>query len=212
MTKRLLLLAAACPSILIGGCMGTQNKGLESVHQPVVARQDSAIDVALRGNALAPGEGQRLTGWFDSMRLAYGDRIAVDDGGAPAAAAAREVAAIVASKGILLSSDAPVTEMPLTPGTLRVVVSRLQASVPGCPDHSRDTAHEFGGNTSSNYGCAVNVNLAAMVASPGDLVQGRSSGNGNDPRVNYRAIDAYRKATPTGGGGTTVKAESAKGN
>lgn len=210
MTRSLLLLAAALPALTLGGCMGTQNRGIESVHQPVVARHDYALDLATQGDGLAPGEAERLAGWFGSMHLGYGDRVSVDDSGY-ARGARRDVGGIVARSGLLLSDDAPVTGAPVAPSTVRVVVSRLKADVPGCSDWSRDSAHEFESNTSSNYGCAVNSNVAAMVANPGDLVRGQGSTTGADPRVSYRAIDAYRKAQTTGNGGGRVEAAGTAG-
>ena len=210
MTKSLLLLAAL-PALTLGGCMGTTNRGIESVHQPVVARHDYALDLQTRGDRLAPGEAQRLGGWFGSMQLAYGDRVAIDDAGGYAGGARAEIGGVVARSGLLLSPDAPVTGAPVAPGTVRVVLSRVKASVPGCPDHSRDSGNEFDSNTSSNYGCSINSNLAAMVADPNDLVRGQDSTTGADPRVVYRAIDAYRKAAPTGGGGGAVQSAGVGG-
>ena len=210
MTKRLSLLAALAPALLAGGCMGTQNRGLESVHQPVVSRSDYILDLATGPLGLPQGETQRLAGWMDSMRLGYGDRVAIDDpSGSPRSRAA--VASLVGRYGLLLSADVPVTDAPVTPGTVRVVVSRMHARVPGCPDWSRDEGSEFNSNTSSNQGCAINSNLAAMVASPADLVRGQAGSGVNDPASNYRAIDAYRKAVPTGNGGATVKTDSVPG-
>ncbi len=204
--RRLLLAAALLPAIAAGGCVPSPNRGVESVHQPVVSRADYALDLAKNGDALAPGEASRLSGWLDGLRLGYGDRVAVDDP-TGAARAQAGVAQVVAERGLLLADTAPVTPGVLTPGTLRVVVSRMTASVPGCPDWSRMAGSYFDGGTGSNYGCASNTNLAAMVASPTDLVQGANSARG-DVATSYKAIDAYRKAPPTGGGGTTVKSES----
>ena len=211
MTKRLLLLASLAPALLAGGCMGTENRGLESVHQPVVSRADYAIDLGVDSGRLAGGERQRLGGWLASMRLGFGDRVAVDDPSYTGPGAHGEVAAIVAGYGILLAENAPVSPAPIAPGTIRVIVSRSTASVPGCPDWSRDESHEFDSNTSSNQGCATNSNLAAMVARPEDLVRGQSGTGMIDTASSAKAIDAYRKAGPTGNG-NTVKAESAKGN
>jgi pilus assembly protein CpaD len=208
MKTRILLLASLASALLIGGCMGTQNRGLESVHQPVVSRSDYVLDLATTGFGLGSGETQRLRGWLASMRLGYGDRVSVDDPAGNGAGVRDEVADVVAGYGLLLGEDAPVTGAPVAPGTVRVVVSRMHATVPGCPDWSRNESVEYDQNTSSNHGCAVNSNLAAMVANPGDLVRGQGNSEGTDPAVSYRAIDAYRKATPTGGGGTTMKTES----
>ncbi len=214
MTKRSILPATlratlATPALLLGGCMGTQNPGITSVHQPVVSRQDYALDVATAGGRLAPSEARRLSDWMNTMHLGFGDRVGVDAGGPIPVAARDEVAAVVASYGLLLSDDHPVTAAPVTPGTVRVVVSRMHARVPGCPDWSRDASHEFDANTSSNFGCAVNTNLAAMVARPGDLVRGVDHDPISDPVLTAKAIDAYRKKPATGAG--ALEQVSAKG-
>ncbi len=210
MTKRSILLAhLALPALLLGGCMGTENRGMESVHQPVVARNDYALDLATAGGRLAAGERRRLAGWMNTMHLGFGDRVSIDDPGYGAASARDEVAGVVASYGLLLSEDSPVTNAPVTPGTLRVVVSRMHASVPGCPDWSRGSAHEFQASGSSNYGCAINTNLAAMIARPSDLVRGADPDTVTDTAVNTKAIEAYRKKPATGAG--ALEAVSAKG-
>ncbi|WP_442800491.1 CpaD family pilus assembly lipoprotein [Sphingomonas sp. EC-HK361] len=208
--KHLSLAAVLAPALALGACAGTPNRGLESVHQPVVSRSDYAFDLTASGNGLAPGEPRRLAGWLDSLHLGYGDRVAIDDPAGYGAARA-DVAATVARYGLILSDDAPVTGATVAPGTIRIVVSRTSARVPGCPDMSRVSGIEFESNTSSNQGCAINSNLAAMVANPGDLVRGQPGSTAYDPAVGTRAIDAFRKATPTGGGGTTVKSESTGG-
>ncbi|GAA0668139.1 pilus assembly protein CpaD [Sphingomonas insulae] len=213
MTKHSILLAAlAAPALLLGGCMGTENHGLESVHQPVVARQDYALDLTTTAGGLAPGENRRLAGWMNTMHLGFGDRVAVDagaDGGYATGAARDDVARVVASYGLLLSDDAPVTNAPVTAGTLRVVISRMHATVPGCPDWSRNASSELEANTSSNFGCAINTNLAAMVANPGDLVRGADPDRVTDTAVNTKAIEAYRKKPATGAG--ALETVSAKG-
>lgn len=203
MIKRPLLLALV-PALLAGGCSGTVNRGVESVHQPVVTRADYLLDLQVAGGGLASGERQRLAGWLAGLRLGYGDTVAVDDPAVRGSRIRDAVAAEVAAHGLLLAAQAPVSPAPVAPGTVRVVVSRMTAGVPGCPDHSRDSSIDYQQNTSSNYGCATNVNLAAMVANPQDLIRGAGS-VGNDTAASFKAIDTYRKAALTGGGGTVVK-------
>ena len=210
MTKRLILLGPLVPALLLGGCMGTQNRGLESVHQPVVSRSDYALDLVTAGGGLAPGELQRLAGWMGSLRVSYGDHVAIDTAGGPLPRVRDQVAALVASRGLLLSEDAPVSAAPITPGTVRIILSRMTASVPGCPDWSRDESHEFNSNTSSNYGCASNATLAAMIARPEDLVHGRSSDGIDDTLLSAKAITNYRKGTSSAG--QALKIEHAGGN
>jgi pilus assembly protein CpaD len=88
-----------------------------------------------------------------------------------------------------------VTAGTLPAGTARLVITRTTASVPGCPDWS--THNDGNGNnaTSTNYGCAVNSNLAVMVANKEDLVRGQSDG-GTTVMSGNKAIEAYRNNPP----------------
>ncbi|HEX7780853.1 MAG TPA: CpaD family pilus assembly protein, partial [Vicinamibacterales bacterium] len=170
------LLAISLASSL-GGCAGltaNNNNTLESIHQPVVERQNYTLDVATGHGGLSLPEQRRLAGWFDAMDLRYGDRISIDDplnSGATRSA----VEAIAARYGILISDGAPVTAGYVNAGTARIVVTRSVASVPGCSDWSKNSENSLMNETSTNFGCAVNGNLAAMIANPEDLVRGSNA-------------------------------------
>jgi len=211
MLKRTILLASAlAPALLLGACGGTLNRGVDSVHQPIVTKTDYAFDVNTNGNRLAPGEQQRLAGWMASLRLGYGDRVAIDDPHRYGGGVHDIVAGEVAHYGLLLSDDAPVTGAPVSPGTVRIIISRMKAAVPGCPDYSRENKPEFNSNSSSNFGCAINSNLAAMVANPGDLVRGQPGADSNDNISSSKAIDSYRRAPTTGSSGLKSESTGAK--
>jgi pilus assembly protein CpaD len=194
-------------ALALSAC-GTVNRGMESVHQPIVQRTDYVIDLASSGDRLAPGERERLDGWFRSIDLSYGDRVSVDD---PSGAygVRSDVDALLNRRGMTSLRGAPVTPGAIQPGSVRVVVSRASATVPGCPDWSRPAAPELVGSTMSNYGCASNAALASMIADPMDLVQGREAGTATDPITSSKAIQVYRDAAPSGKAG--LKSESTKG-
>jgi pilus assembly protein CpaD len=191
---------------------GTINRGVDSVHQPVVSRTDYVLDVGTTSAGLAPGEAERLSGWFDGLGLGYGDTITLDDpSGWHGGAAQDVVGGVVARYGMLVSHEAaPVTVGHPTAGVLRVVVSRAVASVDDCPNYSHGNSPEYSGSMTSNYGCATAVNLAAMIANPQDLVEGHAYDRTADAQLSVKAIKAYREATTTGAGG--LKQESSKGN
>jgi pilus assembly protein CpaD len=187
-------------SLGLAAC-GPVNRGLESVNQPVVSRTDYVFDVSAAG-LMGPSspEAKRLAAWFDSIGLGYGDRVSVDQSAAYGDSGRDEVAALAAKHGLLLSETAPVTAGAIDPGSVRVIVSRTTAEVPNCPNWKRASQPEFAGSTMSNYGCATNRNLAAMVANPEDLVRGRT-GSGTDASTAAKAIKSYRDAEPTGKAG-----------
>jgi len=192
------------PALLLAGC-GTYNGGVESAHQPIVQRNDYVLDLQTTGYGLAAGESQRLAGWMSAMSLRYGDRVAIDDG-ANGATGREEVAAEAGRYGLMLADRAPVTTGQIAPGTVRVVITRMTASVPGCPDNSRAAEYTFEASTSSNYGCATNANLAAMIADPADLVRGAPGSPTADQATSAKAVSAFRAAPPSGAGGATLNA------
>jgi pilus assembly protein CpaD len=197
-------------ALALSAC-GTVNRGLESVHQPVVQRTDYVIDLASSGDRLAQGERDRLDGWFRSIDLAYGDRISIDDPSG-AVGVRSDVDSLLARRGMASVAGAPVTPGTIPAGSVRVVVSRATASVPGCPDWSRPSTPDFVGSTTSNYGCASNSALAAMVADPADLIQGREAGAATDPATSSKAIRVYRETAPTGTKGLKSETTSKGGN
>lgn len=169
--------------------------GVASVNVPVVTSADYVFDAAAPDGALAAGEVDRLNGWFQGLGLGYGDSIYVD--GPYAEAARGQVAAVAGQYGMMVSAGAPVTTGMVAPGTVRVVVARRRAVVPGCPNWSVPSEPNFDNHNGSNYGCAVDSNLAAMVANPEDLVHGREAGT-TDVDTAAKAVMFYRSSPPTG--------------
>jgi pilus assembly protein CpaD len=197
-TLALLLLAPA-----VGACGHTPYdqpaRGVSAVNVPVVARTDYAFDAAAPGGMLAPGEAARLDAWFRGLQLGYGDAIFVD--GPYAEAVRGEVAQVAGQYGLMVSRGAPVTVGAMPDGTARVVVSRTRASVPGCPNWSEPASPNFQNRMTSNFGCTVNGNLAAMVANPNDLVSGQEGGAVVDPVTSAKAVNVYRSRAASGAGG-----------
>ena len=103
--------------------------------------------------------------------------------------------------GLLLGDEAPVTPGYVNAGTARIIVTRAKATVPGCPDWSARSDVNLNNATSSNYGCATNSNIAAMVANPDHLLKGDAGKGETVVMSSTKAIDSYREAKPTGEGG-----------
>jgi pilus assembly protein CpaD len=186
--------------LALAGCNSIPtNRQLESIHQPVVERTNYTLDVTTGPGGLSLPEQRRLAGWFEAMDLRYGDRISIDD--PLASPATRSAIAAVASRySLLLSDDAPVTPGYVNAGTARVIVTRSLARVPGCPDWSTTSDSNPLNATSSSYGCAVNGNLAAMVANPEHLVKGAEGTGETVVMTSTKAIETYRSKAPSGAG------------
>ena len=189
---------------------GGANRGLESVHQPVVSKADYAFDVSTSANGLDAGDASRLAGWFDAIQLRFGDKVAVDFGGNYDNGAAKaSISTVAARYGLLVQETPALTQGDVAPGSARVVVSRLKASVPSCPDWSGTKIETFQNAASANYGCATNSNLAAMIANPEDLIRGVPGSTTTDAETATKAINVFRQAKPTGEQG--LKSETTGG-
>ena len=194
---------AIAMALALSGCFAgsNANRGLESVHQPIVTQQNFVFDANASDGSLSPSELARVSGWLDAMNVRYGDRVSVDTSSAYGSSAAVEaIGELMSRKGMMLAQTVPMTPGAIQPGYLRIVITRATASVPGCPNWNTRSAMDFNATTTSNYGCATNSNIAAMVADPMDLVHGQSE-RSNDPLTASRAIRSYRAAPPTGANG-----------
>lgn len=211
---RVLLLAGVL-SLPLAACnspAADMNRSLESIRQPVVERNNFVFDVStLPGGGLAVSEQRRLRAWLEALDLGYGDRISLDD---PVdSEQTRSAVENVANRfGMLLADIAPVTEGSIAPGTARIVVMRTEASVPGCPDWSAKIDNKTNNATSPGYGCAVNGNMAAMVANKEDLVRGARSTGTTVIMSNNKAIKTFRDTPPTGAGGLKSVSSKSGGN
>ncbi|ABC62395.1 hypothetical protein ELI_01515 [Erythrobacter litoralis HTCC2594] len=176
-----------------------QNRTMYSTKQPVVERTNYTLDVRTGPGGLSIPEQQRLSGWFEAMNLRYGDRVSIED---PMLSGSTKdaISQLAGRHGILVSDGAPVTSGYVEPGSARVVITRSSASVPGCPDWSVKSEMNYTNGTHPGYGCAINGNLAAMVADPEDLVKGDEGSGETYVRRGSKAVEAYRAKAPEGVG------------
>ena len=190
-------------ALTLGACSGVaENRTLYSQKQPVVERTNYTLDLAASADGLSVAEQQRLAEWFETIDLKYGDRVAIDD--PTMGAATRDAVASLAGRhGILLADGAPTTAGFVAPGQARIVVTRSTASVPGCPDWSAKSDINYNNAMYPNYGCAINSNLAAMVANPEDLIKGQEGTGETVVATSTKAIESYRTIAPSGSKGLT---------
>ena len=211
--------AAAAFAITLGMSLGAcaqhtaVNRSLDSTKQPVVERSNFTLDLDTGSGGLPIAEQRKLDNWFQSLDLAYGDRISIDDPvGSPETKKA--IGAVAARYGLLLSDGAPITPGIVEPGKSRVVITRSKATVPGCPDWDTHSETNFNNATRSGFGCAVNGNLAAMVADPEHLIHGATGTGETVIMTSNKAISTYRAQDPTGKQGikATTTSNAAAGN
>lgn len=173
---------------------GPVNRSFDTVKTPVVTSSQLSYDVPAIAGSI---DTVALNNWFASIRLAYGDRVTIDDPDAYGSAGRRAaVAEVVGRYGLLLDQTAPVTAGAVPSGSLRVVVTRSHARVDNCPDWDRISQPELEASTMSNFGCATESNMAAMIADPNDLVAGKPYAGG-DTNTAVKTVETWRKAEPT---------------
>ncbi|MDI1297536.1 MAG: CpaD family pilus assembly protein [bacterium] len=195
--------ALALMALPLGGCVtDSDNRSVDSIHQPVVSYAAYTFDVQSGSDGGLPAsEAQRLNDWFASINLGYGDQIAVvTDAGYYSPNLRDGIGDLVARHGLLVGEDSSAAAGSAPQGAVRVIVRRATASVPGCPDWSSKAETNMNLGTSSNFGCGTNSNLAAMVANPEDLVRGQTSDSELRTATSNRAISTYRDKAPTGAG------------
>jgi pilus assembly protein CpaD len=191
-----LALAATLSGCATGPAADQPARGLAAVNQPVLTRADYVFDAAAPEGFLAPYEAARLDAWFRGLGLGYGDSVHVDGGYNENARV--DVQRIAGRYGMLVQPGAPVTTGAVPPGVVRVVVARTEATVPGCPNWGGMASPDYENRAMPNFGCAVNGNLAAMIANPQDLIHGREGSGVSDATTAARAIGVYRTTPPTG--------------
>lgn len=197
LTSALVLPLAAC-----GGEATSFNRGMQSVHQPVVAQQSFIFDVQGSDDGLSPTEQGRLSGWLDSLEVGYGDHVAIAMDENYVTPAMRDgVAEVLSKRGMLVEEDTSAQAGRAPYGSVRLILRRAIASVPGCPDWRRKQESDMDGGLSANFGCATNGNLAVMVADANDLVRGQALNSDLRTATSNTAIKVYREKAPTGSGG-----------
>ena len=178
----------------------------------------SRVEIAFvdGSDRLSPGEARRLDGLVLAGNIRPADRVAIAAAGPPGLAARR--AAAISSELLRYGIVASTQTLDTVPANRAIVaVGRYMVTLPACPNWSQSLAVDFTNAFSSYYGCANTTNLGLMVASPADLVSGRTLAPA-DAQPAVAAVERYMNdrvkpppaptATPfaastdTGGGGT----------
>ena len=135
----------------------------------------SRVEIAFAGGSdrLSPGETRRLDGLVLAGNIRPADRVAIAAAGPPGLAARRGAA--ISSELLRYGIVASTQTLDTVPANRAIVaVGRFTVTLPACPNWSQSLSYDFANAFTSNYGCANTTNLGLMVASPADLVSGRT--------------------------------------
>lgn len=136
---------------------------------------ESRVEIAFAGGSdrLSLGEARRLDGLVRAGNIRPADRVSIAAAGPPGLAERR--AAAISSELLRYGIVAQTLALDTVPANRAIVsIGRYAVTLPACPNWSESLAAEFTNVYSSNYGCANVTNLGLMVASPADLVNGRT--------------------------------------
>ena len=167
-------LIAAALTLVLAGCITEYTKS-EAPNTLRVDGADSRFDLAFApGSArLAPGEAARLNQLVIKGIIRPADRVTVAASGPPRLAEQR--AAALSSALLAYGIVTQTLALDAIPANQAIVsVGRYTVALPPCPNWSQSLSYDFNNAFTSNYGCANATNLGLMVASPADLVSGRT--------------------------------------
>ena len=170
-----------------------------------------SIAFASGSDRLAAGEAARIDRMVVAGAIRPADRVQVAASGPPGLAERR--AAAISRELLRYGIVTQTLALDAVPANRAIVsVGRYAVTLPTCPNWSQSQSYDFTNAYTSNYGCANATNLGLMVASPADLVSGRSFA-GADAQPAAAAVQRYltdrvkQPPTPTaspfssGGGG-----------
>lgn len=183
MSSRFHIVLAGCSLLALGGCMQTQEQISYSnrMHTEIQAKEVTAelkIDTVVSGERLGDGERDAVKYFAAAFRdEGHGKIIISRPSNGPddisAMRAASDARAVLLAEGV---ESTRITEGPYDGTGARAAPLVLsyrtyEAVVPDCPDISHYDFSWTGTNEAlPSFGCALAVNLAAMIADPSDLV------------------------------------------
>jgi pilus assembly protein CpaD len=139
--------------------------------------------------SLSSAELRKLDGWVLSGSIRPADRVEVAAAGPPGLAGQR--AAAISRELLRYGIVTQTLALDAVPANHAIVsVGRYAVTLPSCPNWSQSLSYDFTNAFSSYYGCANTTNLGLMVASPADLVSGRSL-TGADAQLAGDAVNRY---------------------
>lgn len=207
MNRSLILTVAALGTVMMAGCVGP-NANIDLVGQSnpltrytlrVEPTQDR-IALAAKSDGLSERQRMALSELASRYRASSQPGIVIELPTQPEPAAVQTATNISQA---LQGQGIPATHISLasyeTPGDAAPVVvgfETIQAHIPRCGSQWGNLGRTGENAGSSNFGCAVNANLAAQIAEPHDIASPRGM---TPPSAQRRTVvfDNYRQGKPT---------------
>lgn len=211
--------AASLAAASLAGCAGPWTPAgpmatTEAPNPIQVSVSRLTHSVRVRGGQLAPADAAELARFVEASDATRGERASVLRGTAPAdVAGANRVATELARLGL---APVVVATPERSAGSVEVVIERYVAAAPDCPNWTKPPGADNYNHMPSDFGCATQNNLAAMVVDPHDLIAGRDAGPlvgdaAARPTARYRAGVIPPLPNPTSSGSAPAAAAPAAG-
>ncbi|MGC2203001.1 MAG: CpaD family pilus assembly lipoprotein [Stellaceae bacterium] len=197
----------------LGGCVTDYTKS-EAPNNLRVDGAETRLDIAFISGSARLAQPDAIQQLVAAGRIQPADRVAISAAGSPSLAEQR--AAVISRELLAYGIVGEPSSLEAVPANHAVLgIGRYTVTLPPCPNWSSPPGAEYTNASRSNWGCADAVNLGLMVASPADLVSGRSL-TPADGMPAVAAVSRYLNdrvkpppsqtatpfAAPTGGGDT----------
>lgn len=179
-------LLAMVSALLLGGC-GSYRAALgDDEYVPVahyerypieVEKRPVKMELGTRAGTLKPGQINELAGFVDQAQSNSANRIFVKrpSGGGRSIQVAKDVRRFLVLQGIPEAMIVSQTYPGASTGPVQVGYVKKVAVTRECGDWSDNWVKQTSNQTPSNFGCATQNNIAAMVANPEDFEKPRAS-------------------------------------
>ncbi len=207
---RSILLACVALSALAGCAQSRDQIGWSNhVHTQITAREVTAelkIDGVVSGEKLGDPERAAVKAFATAYEQEGKGKVVISrpsNGPSDVAAirAAADARAVMLAEGIdpINIAEGPYDASGARQAPLLITYTTYETVVPGCPDISSvDFADVSSNSALPSFGCAVSVNLAAMIADPSDLVGKQKLDPGGDMKRRTVVLTKYRNGEATG--------------
>ena len=212
---RVAAVAACLPVIGLAGCakhskdhftVSSVKANYKERHPIVLKEQEQTLDVPVGTTIhdLPVASQSAVRGFTNAFKRSASGRITVMlPSGSPNEATARKIgdriSEIISKAGVPANRIATVTYYAAEHGSaapIRLSYGAVTASVTGCGKWDSDLTKNPENRNYSNFGCATQSNLAAMISNPADLLGPRGT-TGIDAARRSKVIEDYRAGEET---------------
>jgi pilus assembly protein CpaD len=210
MATRSHIALATLPLLALAGCMQTEEQiGFSNrMHTQIVAEETTAelkIDTVVAGETLGAFERDAVKSFATAYQQeGHGAVIISRPSNGPddisAIRAAADARAVMLAEGVDAGAIAEGTYDGTGARSTPLIISyrTYNTTVPNCPDMSHwDFSDTYSNAALPSFGCAVSVNLAAMIANPSDLVGAQPMDPADTARRSV-VLTKYRAGEKTG--------------